>query len=72
MDTLGVGIGARRDGILRFCKRYLAEHGFSPSIQEIADDAEITKTAVRHHLDKLEAEGLISRSSGVYRSLRVL
>lgn len=63
---------ARRRQVLSFIRAYIKRNGFPPSIQEIADDLDLTKTAAAHHLKRLEKDGKISVVVGKYRSLRVL
>ena len=68
---LAQGIDRRR-AILRYVKKHQKSQGFAPSIQEIAENVEVTKTAVRHHLDVLREEGWVSWQDGKYRSLKLL
>lgn len=63
----------RRRAIVRFVKAYVKKNGFAPSVEEIAEGVDLaSKTAVRHHLDVLKDEGVITWTPGKYRSLRVL
>lgn len=62
----------RRRAILRYVKKHQKDHGFAPSIEEIATAVQVTKTAVRHHLDVLKAEGWVTWVEGKYRSLKLL
>lgn len=70
--TIAQGIDRRRK-IVAFIKRYIAKNGFAPSIEEIAEGVELSsKTAVRHHLQKLVQDGHVTMQAGKYRSLRVI
>lgn len=62
----------RRRAIMRFIKGYLKKNGFSPSIEEIAIAVDLSsKTAVRHHLEILVADGQLAMTPGKYRSIRI-
>jgi len=55
----------RRDQIATYIEHYAAEHGGqSPTLQEIADALQISKTTVDEHLQKLIAEGRAMRRDG--------
>jgi len=69
MPTLTAGDQRRRD-ILKFVRGFQKKNGFGPSVQQIADDAGIGKTAVRHHLEALKEDGKVTSTPGLYRSLR--
>lgn len=62
---------ARREAIITFIRSYQADHGYPPSIREVADGVGVTKNAVSHHLSRLADEGRVSQTPGKYRSLRV-
>jgi SOS-response transcriptional repressor LexA len=63
---------ARRQEILTYIAEHTTEHGFAPSVAEIADTVGINKTAVRHHLGILVDEGVITIAPGKNRSIRIL
>lgn len=70
--TIAQGIDRRRK-IVAFVRAYIKKNGFAPSIEEIADGVKLaSKTAVRHHLQKLEEDGVVTMQAGKYRSLRVV
>ncbi len=50
---------------------YIEEHGYGPSLRNIAEDCHMAVATVAHHLDKLEAQGRITREFGQARSIRV-
>lgn len=63
----------RQSEILEFLRRYIAEHGFAPSFEEIAEHFEFQSLATVHeHLVNLERKGYIRRSYNESRSIEVL
>lgn len=54
-----------------FINSYIAQHGFPPSMDEIADGCYLSRSSVVRYLDRLEAWGLVSREPGIPRSLRL-
>ena len=61
----------RRDKILEFVRGYTEEHGFAPSIREIAKAVGVRSTkAVKYHLDILVADGLLKRTPKQARGLQ--
>jgi SOS-response transcriptional repressor LexA len=59
------------EAIYAFIQAYIAEHGFSPSIREIADACFLSIAATARYLDKLEGAGRISRLHGQPRTIRL-
>lgn len=59
-----------RDSILVYIQLYCQEHGYAPSLREIADGCGISSTSVvNYNLLKLQREGLLVRGQrGVSRS----
>jgi repressor LexA len=58
--------------LLGFLRRYLEDHGYAPSIEDIARGTGMrSKSTVAYHLDRLEAAGRIRRARGVARSLQL-
>jgi SOS-response transcriptional repressor LexA len=52
--------GNRPETILRFIEGFTAEHGYSPTIRQIGEAAEISSTAVVHwHLRALVRKGAL-------------
>jgi SOS-response transcriptional repressor LexA len=62
----------RRESIMRFIKTYHDDYGFPPSMAEIAEEQGIAKSAIRHHLYRMQRDGLVSMKPGSHRSIRVL
>jgi repressor LexA len=53
---------SRRDAIVQYISRYVAEHGFPPSVREIGAAVSLKSTStVAYYLRRLEEEGRISR-----------
>jgi repressor LexA len=51
-----------RDRVLEFIRSYLGEHGYPPTVREIAIAVGVTSTStVAHHLNRLEIDGAIHR-----------
>ena len=62
----------RRQRILEFIGRAVADRGYPPSVREIADAVGLASpSAVHHHLIALERDGLLERGSNSSRALRV-
>lgn len=62
----------RQKQILDFLKKYVAKHGYSPSLEEIAEHFKLSSlSTVHYHLSRLEQEGLISRYDFLPRSIRI-
>lgn len=55
----------RQREVLELLQVWLLDHGFAPTVQEIADYFGISKTGAWQHLDALEDKGYIVRS--IYR-----
>lgn len=63
----------RRRKIFRYVRSYMKKNGYAPSIAEIAEGVGLSsKTAVRHHVDKLVEDGHLTVARGRYRSLQVV
>ena len=62
----------RDEAIAAFVRAYWAERGYSPSLREIGAAVGMRSTSmVRYRLDKLEAAGVIERTPGISRSIRL-
>ncbi len=62
----------RRQRILDCIARTVQEHGYPPSVREIADAVGLASTsAVHHHLIALERDGLLERGTHSSRALRL-
>lgn len=62
----------RRQRIVDYIARTVAERGYPPSVREIADAVGLASTsAVHHHLIALERSGLLERGTRSSRALRL-
>lgn len=61
-----------RAAVLEFLRVYIGEHGWAPSIREIAEATGLRSTSSVHwHLCQLHKCGLIVRAEGVSRAIRL-
>ena len=62
----------RADRILAFVRSYAGDHGYPPSVREIAEAVGLASTsAVHHHLTKLEEAGKLHKAATRSRALTV-
>ncbi|MGP0017969.1 MAG: LexA family protein, partial [Candidatus Sulfotelmatobacter sp.] len=58
----GMAITRRQREVYDFISRFVAEHGYSPSFEEIGKGLELTSLATVHkHVTNLEKKGLLTR-----------
>src|SRR6476619_3737306 len=57
--------------ILTLIRDYQRKHGYSPTMQELADTLGVTKVTVFEHVTGLEKKGLLRRSRHRARSLEL-
>ena len=62
----------KRDRIAEYIFRYREQHGYAPSITEIADEMGTVRSNVHRHLSLLQREGRITSTPHVARSWVVL
>lgn len=63
----------RQRELLDFLKQYISKHGFSPTLQEIADAMDLASLATVHeHLKALVKKGLIKKFEGAVRGIEIL
>ena len=67
----GLALTPKRMEMLRFIRDYKASHGYSPTMQEIADEFGITKVTVFEHIGVLQEKGLVYRMRHKARSLEL-
>ena len=60
------------DLVFDYVCQYMAEHGYPPSMRNIARACQMSLGTVAYNLDKLEAWGWLTREPHVARSLRIL
>ncbi|HEX7326073.1 MAG TPA: transcriptional repressor LexA [Rhodanobacteraceae bacterium] len=58
--------------ILRHVRAYVREHGYPPSLRELADEAGITFAAVRKHLQHLAEQGVLELPARTARGIRLV
>ncbi len=56
----------------RTIKRYMEEHGFPPTVGEVADILSKTKASIHANIDHLIQKGFIRRTFGKARSLEIV
>lgn len=63
----------KQNEILNFMKRYIAEHGFPPTIREIGSALGVNSPATIHaHLNNLEKKGAIKKNGYKNRAIELL
>lgn len=63
----------RQHEILSFYRAYVAEHGFSPTLEEVAQHFGVNKVTIFGHVAELERKGALARAArGVSRAVRVV
>jgi len=68
-----MAITKRQREIYDFIARFVAEHGYSPSFEEIGDGTDLSSLATVHkHITNLEKKGLLKRDYNRSRSIDVL
>lgn len=65
-------LSPRQARILGFVVAFIAEHGYGPSVRDIARAERLATSTVAYQLTELEAAGRITRAEKVARSLRVV
>ena len=60
----------KQERLLNFILDFHKEHGYSPSIREMAQGMGVSSpSTIKAMLDRLEAKGMLTKSSGRARSL---
>lgn len=63
----------RQNDVLSFLKKYIAEHGYPPTIREICDGVKLSSPAtVFVHIKNLEKNGYVKSSNNKFRTLELL
>ena len=63
----------RQNEILNYIKKYIATHGYPPTIREIGADLGVSSPATIHaHLENLEKKGFIRKQETKNRALELL
>ncbi len=58
--------------LFTFLCQYERQFGYSPTLREMADGCFMSRPNVYRYLDYLEAQGRITRESGIARGITVL
>ncbi len=56
---------------LKFIRQYIRKYGLSPTLQEMADEFEVTKPTIHEHVHALVAHGAITITQHKNRSIRL-
>ena len=68
-----IGLTVKQEHALVCLMGYIAEHGYAPTVQELADDMGLASRTTAHvHLRKLEAKGYIRWDGHSPRAIAVL
>ena len=72
-ETMGESMTDKDQAALQFIKAYTNDNGYAPNFAEIMEAVgERSKAGITRSLKRLTAQGLITRSPGVARSIRVV
>ncbi len=67
------GLSNRQNEILTFIKKYMAKHGYSPSVREIATGVHLSSPATVHvHIQNLIEKGFLKRGNSNHKLLELL
>jgi repressor LexA len=58
--------------VVLYAGEFISEHGYSPTLDEIADGLGVAKPTVQQYLRALEAKGVISRQRYAHRSIEIV
>lgn len=62
----------RQNEVLAYLRAYISDHGYPPSVREVATFLGTSIPTAKRHLDALEAQQAITRAPGVPRAIRIL
>lgn len=63
----------RQRAVLRFLEAHRQQHGYAPTLREIAAEFKMRGTrGVERHLEALERKGAIKRSRGIWRGIELV
>ncbi len=60
------------EDVFRFLCQYNRQFGYSPTMRELSESCFMSRSNIYRYLDKLEAQGRISRDSGIARGITLL
>lgn len=58
--------------ILSFISSYIEEHGYSPSMRDVANAVGLSISPTKHRLDNLRKSGEVTFEDGIARTIRVV
>lgn len=67
--TMALNISGKQLAVLRSLKKFANEHGYMPSIRELARDMNVSYATIRQYLDALKSRGWLT-SDGTAHGLR--
>lgn len=71
--TMSITLYRKQRQVFDFISQFIKKHGYSPTLQEIADAIGVSSLGTVHeHLSVLEKKGVIKRVSGADRGITVL
>lgn len=62
----------RQSEVVALIRQHVNTAGFPPSTRELADALGVSSTAVEGHLSALQKKGVLRRSPGIARGIRIL
>jgi repressor LexA len=66
-------LGSRQRAVLGFIHDYVLQHGYPPSVREIAQGVGLASpSSVQHHLAELESKGYVFRRRDTLRTIQVI
>lgn len=60
------------EDVFNFLVAYIDQHGYPPTVRDIAEAIGTVPSNVRRYLQMLESDGLIERTPGVSRGIKLL
>jgi repressor LexA len=61
----------KSNDILDQIARLRAAKGYTPSLRELGEALGLSTAGIKHHLDRLSADGLITWSPGMARTIQI-
>jgi len=62
----------KQEKVLKYVKKYIAKHGYPPSVREICNGLGLSSPATVHtHLKELEKKGAITKSKSKFRTIEI-
>ena len=62
-------LSPRQEAALQFIRGFYVEHGYPPSLAEVAIGLGVARSTAQAHVDALQAKGYLSREPGRGRAL---